>query len=74
MEWNGVVLTVKPADVDMAVVGVRLTASVPAGILLPNVSHGQVVTQHVADGDCTNCVAIASKRRRYRHVVVQPVD
>ena len=67
-------MTVKPADVDMPVVGVCLAARVTSGVLLTNVLDGQIVTQRVADGDRANSEPITTERRRYWHVIVQPVD
>ena len=64
----------EPADVDMTVVGVGLSARVAPGVLLPHVPDGEVVAQQVADGDSAHREPVAAERRRYRDVVVQPVD
>jgi len=57
----------------MTVIGVSLSASVAACVLLSHVLHCQVVAQRVADCDRAHSEPIASYRRRNRHVVVQPV-
>jgi len=69
-----VTLTIESADVDMAMVWVRLSTRVPSGILLAHVFDCEIVTHHVSDGDVVDSVAVTAERRGYRHVVVQPVD
>ena len=71
---SSLALTAESADVDMTMIGVSLSASVASGVLLSDVSDGQVVTQHVSHCNCTHRVAITPERRCYRHVIVQPVD